>query len=203
MMVTVLTVMLAVLLTAGLTAAIVVSFGRWRRRAVVARQAADWGFRYSPEDPFELTRRCAEFALVAAGHSPVAANVVSGHCEGFAVRAFDFQYEVGHGARRMSRRYGVVLLEMDSPPGRLSMWHNGDFAPIPARQEARTLGDWSVVGDAKLAEAFAAACESWFARGGCVEIAAHAALFAAPGLLGQNGFPPLPDLVKTVRPLLR
>jgi len=190
-------------MTAGLAVLVVVSFRRWRRRAGLAKQAGDLGFRYWREDPFEISRRCAEFALVASGHSPVAANVISGHLDGVAVRAFDFQYEVGHGPRRMMRRYGVVLLETALPQERLLMWHNGDFAPIPARQEARTLGAWSVIGDAKQAQAFLAACEPWFARGGCVEIIAHAVLLAAPGQLGRNGFPPLPEVVKTVRHLLR
>ena len=136
--------LMTLLVTAGLAMLAVASWRRGRRRARLAKLAADLGFRYSREDPFEIPRRYAEFVLVAAGHSPVVTNMISGHVEGMAVRAFDFQYEVGHGARRMARQYGAILLETGSPLPRLLMWHNGDSSPVSARQAAHARGPFSV-----------------------------------------------------------
>ena len=197
--------LLVILLLAILAGGAVMAVRAWRgrcRRTELARLAGDLGFRYSREDPFDIPGRYASFALLASGHSPAAVNVISGHLEGLSVRAFDFQYEAGHGTRRMTRRYGVVLLETDLPQPRLLMWHNGDFAPVPARLATRTQGPWSLLGDVALTDAFLSACASWFPHGGCVEINGPAVLLAAPGLTGRNNLPPLPDIVKAIKPLL-
>ena len=204
LLVTILMAMLGLVVTVGLAMLAVTSLRQGRCRARLADMAGELGFRFSREDPFEISRRYAEFILVAAGHSPVAANMISGHVEGMAVRAFDFQYEAGHGSRRMMRRYAVILLETESPLPRLLMWHHADFPPIPARQATHVRGPWSITGDGELADDFLAACAPWFARGGCVEIADHAILLATPGQTGRNGFTqPLPDIVKTVKRLLK
>jgi len=217
--VTILITMLGLMVMVGLVVLMVMSLRQGRRRARLAKMAGELGFRYSREDPFDIPGRCAEFALVTAGHSPVAANMISGHLEGMAVRAFDFQYEVGHSARRMMRRYAVILLETESPLPRLLMWHSGDFPPIPARQTTHVRGPWSIIGDGKrgdgqftthvlatdvpatnvlatdvlAADVFAtdvlAACTPWFAHGGCVETAGHAILLATPYQPGRSGFP--------------
>jgi hypothetical protein len=202
LLVTLLGAVLAALVLAGVVVLVVTLLRRWRRRTGLAKLAGDLGFRYSREDPLGLSRRCAEFALVAGGHSPVAFDVITGHVDGVAVRAFDFQYEVGHGVRRMVRRYGVVLLESDWLLPRLTMWHNRDFPPIPARQSSRTRGAWILTGDAKRVDDFLAVCEPWFSDGGCVETNGQAVLLAAPGEIGRNGFPPLPEIVRMVRPML-
>ncbi|MCL2700676.1 MAG: hypothetical protein FWE88_03155 [Phycisphaerae bacterium] len=190
------------LAAAGLAVLTVVSL-RQRRRMRLARVASDLGFRYSREDLFNVPVRYAEFALVTSGHCLLASNVISGHLEGLAVRAFDFQYEVGHGTRRMTRQYGVVVVEMPSPLPRLLMWHNGDFTPIPARQATQTRGPWSFLGNAELADGFIAAGDEWFAHGGCVEIRRHAILLATPAPTGRDALvTSLPNIVHTVKRLL-
>ena len=152
-----------VVLLVGVLAASVISvaimallqIGRTRR---LARQAESLGLRFASEDPFDAPRRYADFALITNGHSPRASNVTYGRLDGRMVRAFDFRYEVGHGTRRVTRHYDVVVVESERDLGNVLMWHDSDdeFAPLAVRGEQRA-GAWGVWGDVALVERLAEA----------------------------------------------
>ena len=150
--------MLLTLLTAILLAA-VVSFAvmatmRLRRSRAAARQAHQLGMRFSAEDPLDVPRRYAESALVSGGHSAKADNVIYGQMRGRRVQAFDFRCEVGHGTRRLTRHYDVVVVEIHGQLPRLLMWNDAaaDWAPMEARANDRHVANWSYGGDTELAE---------------------------------------------------
>jgi len=149
---------------------------RLRARAL-ERRAHEAGLHFSAEDTFDVPRRCAAFALLAAGHSPQVSNVLSGRVRGLPVRAFDFRYEAGHGTRRSARHYEVVLVEAGprssaSLAGRVLMWNRRDaaLAPAAAQRPDGTLGDWSWRGDARPARWIADRCEGLAGRGLSAEV---------------------------------
>jgi hypothetical protein len=159
---------------------------RLRRRAM-ERRAHEAGLHFSAEDTFDVPRRCAAFALCAAGHSPQASNVTYGRVRGLPVRAFDFRYEAGHGTRRSTRYYGVVLVEAGTRPapalrGDVLMWNGRDAAraPAAAQRPDGTLRGWSWRGDARQARWMADRCEALAASGLSVEVRREGVLFCFP-----------------------
>ena len=144
---------LFMLVLVGVLAASVISVGimalmQIARTRRLAGEADAIGMRFAPEDPFDAPRRYADFALVNNGHSPRASNVMYGRLGGRAVRAFDFRYEIGHGTRRVTRHYDVVVIETDSELPASLMWHQDDreFAPLAVRSGAQA-DIWSISGD--------------------------------------------------------
>jgi len=130
-----------------------------RRARALARRAHGAGMRFSVSDPFDVPRRYADFVLMAGGHSPRAHNVTYGRLDGQPVRAFDFRYEIGHGTRRTTRHYSVVVAELDHELPDVLLWHVRDEAPPSGAADARqSLGCWAQRGDEALATKLAGAC---------------------------------------------
>lgn len=131
-----------------------------RRTRALAGEAHRMELRFSPDDPFDVPRRYADFALVHCGHSPRASNVTYGRVGGCPVRAFDFRYEVGHGTRRSARHYSVIVVETDLSLPFVLMWHEGDAqaAPLAVRQAGKRRGGWFCLGSDRLAASLADAC---------------------------------------------
>jgi len=128
-----------------------------RRTRRLARQAHEAGLRFFAEDPFDIPRAYADFAVMGSGHSLKASNVTYGRVEGMPVRAFDFRYELGHGTRRLTKRCDVIVIDSDAPVPALLMWPDGSgelpFA-ISGPGDGRA-GPWRYAGAAALAEALA------------------------------------------------
>jgi hypothetical protein len=142
----------------SVTAAGLLQAGRRRRLARLAHEAA---MRFSSDDPFDVPRRYGLFALVAHGHSPRAHNVAYGHRRGRPIRAFDFRYELGHGPRRTSRRFSVMVSRLARPVGRVLMWHGShreQAPPAVLASEYRT-GEWLCQGDRRISHLLADCCE--------------------------------------------
>lgn len=153
-----------------------------RRTGALARQAHERSLHFSPEDGFDIPRRCAAFALVSAGHSPQAANVTHGRLRGLPVRAFDFRYEAGHGTRRQTRWYGAVWVETGWPGPAVLVWDpRGDGGlPLACRGGEEACRGWAFRGDRRRAEAVADACAALAQGGLCVEVRDEAVLFCFP-----------------------
>lgn len=149
----------------GVLIATVVSFAVmgllqiYRTRAL-SREAHGLGMQFSPDDPFDVPRRYADFALVQSGHSPRADNVTHGRMEGRHVRAFDFRYEVGHGPRRVSRHYKVAVVEAKRELPDVLMWNDQDAESVPfqVRNSDAHLAGWAYCGNGELAAALKDAC---------------------------------------------
>ena len=116
--------------------------------------------RFSPEDPFDVARRYGSFALMTSGHSPCVYNVTYGRLDGWALRAFDFRCEVGHGTRRTTRHYGVIVAESELPMPDVLMWNEQDWqgAPLVAHLADGQIGGWMYVGDPAGATMLAGGC---------------------------------------------
>jgi len=150
----------------GVLVATVITFAVMRLRQLLrtrslSRSAQELGMRFSAEDPFDVPRRYADFALMDNGHGPHADNVTYGRLKGRRVRAFDFRYELGHGPRRVTRQYSVIVVETDRSLGRVLMWndHDAEFAPLSARSSDGRQGCWAYRGSAVLARRIAGALE--------------------------------------------
>ncbi|KPK86481.1 MAG: hypothetical protein AMJ81_01145 [Phycisphaerae bacterium SM23_33] len=132
-----------------------------RRRGLMARAAHEMGMKFSAGDPFDLTRRYSAFVLSSAGHSQRAENVLYGRYEGWYLRIFDYHLECGHGPRRLTRRYSVIVADTDLIIPSALMWHSDDaeHAPLAARRPVGRVRQWLVISGAwfapALAEAFA------------------------------------------------
>lgn len=160
------TILVVLLLAAPVAAAVGFAIGGFlqvRRRDRLARAAHEAGLLFSAEDPFDVTRRYARFAIIGGGHGGRATHMTYGRLGGLPVRAFDFRYEIGHGTRRQGRHYAVVAVEALGPVAPLLLWRCGDLdlAPLAARQATERLGQWDCRGRgaaqavAKLPEALA------------------------------------------------
>jgi len=138
----------------------VMGLGRRRRVIALAREAHRRGMRFSGSDPFDVARRYAAFELIRSGHSPHAHNVTYGRLDGWTLRAFDFRYELGHGTRRLTRQYGVVVVETDVPCGPVLMWHESDLrhGPMAAWRSRQRQACWLCQGSQDLAARLAELC---------------------------------------------
>jgi hypothetical protein len=153
-----------------------------RRAGALRRDAHEMDLRFSPEDPFDIPSRYAEFALVDNGHSPIASNVSYGRMDGVAVRAFDFRYEIGHGTRRQTCHYDVIVFETDAKLPAALMWHREDvaFAPLPARQIRGLIGQWTYCGDGQMAARLCAAWGSDVCQGVSMQSMSNAIMMCRP-----------------------
>ena len=156
-----------------------VGLRQWRRRTGLARKAGELGLRFSVDDLFDIPRRYAELALMGSGHSLTAENVAYGHQEGRLVRAFDLHYEIGHGTRRLMRRYSGVLLEMPRPLPELLVWRPSREWALPMDGDGR-IGPWSYVGPRDLALAALDAGLADAPEGGCFQVRASVLLIGLP-----------------------
>jgi len=174
-------VLVAVLVAASVSFA-VMGLGKVLRRRRLARGAHQRGQRFFPDDPYDVPRRYADFAVISSGHSPCANNVTAGGIGGSTVRAFDFRCELGHGTRRLTRRYSVAVAETRLGQPSLLMWHTGDgeLAPLAARDVQGQVGQWSFCGSRELAETVEAACRHLGHAQPSVEIRGSVVLIAVP-----------------------
>ena len=191
---------LAALLIAVITFA-AIGFMQWRRQVGLARKANAGGLRFSVDDPFDIPRRYCELVLMGSGHSLMAHNVTYGHVQGWPMRGFDFHYEVGHGTRRMTRRFSVVLLESPRPAPWLLIWRPSDAWTFPAASDGQ-IGPFSYIGPRPLASAVIDAgldCPS----GGCFQSRGAVIMLALPRQTrSQTYFDSLPGVMKVARAFL-
>jgi hypothetical protein len=150
-------------LVAGVCVLGVMGVRRWRRRRMLVRTASSLGLSFSVADRSDLPRRFGRFALLSAGHSQRAENVLLGRWGRRRVRAFDYRYEIGHGAARQTLRCWVVLAEGQPPPQpgeSLLLWRGESLAEAPlgprdCRRRCKGKA-WAVgSGDSRRAEALA------------------------------------------------
>ena len=134
-------------------------WSRRRRLMALARTAHEMGMRFSPDDPFDMTRHYSEFVLASAGHSGRAENVIFGRYEGWILRTFDYYFEVGHGTRRLSRRYSVIATDTDLDLPDLLMWSadDTDHVPLAVGDPVGRAGQWMVISGMKFAPTMAEA----------------------------------------------
>jgi hypothetical protein len=153
-------ILLFAVLAVAMAASAVLGLVQARRARALARAAHEAGFKFSPSDPFDVPRRYAGLALISSGHSPRASNVTHGRLKGLPVRAFDFTYEIGHGPRRVTRHYSVVVAETDRRLPPAIIWHvdDGEMSPLPARQPTARVGCWLCSGDEQFSRRLAEAC---------------------------------------------
>jgi hypothetical protein len=183
---------LALLLIVGFLAAVawfvVMGALQARRTGALARWANETGMLFAADDPFDLPRKYANFALVAGGHSGRACNVTHGPLEGLPVRAFDFHYELGHGTRRLSLHYGVVAAETGQELPAVLMWNERQpgFAPLAALCRDAEVRGWSFRGSASLAALLGGACPDLADRAACIETRGTILMLAAPVRLREG-----------------
>ena len=170
------------LLGVSLVSFVVLGLLNRRRTRHLARWANGKGMRFSAGDIFAVSRRYARFAIVGAGHSPQASNVTYGRCNGLPVRAFDFRYEIGHGTRRLTKHYGVIVIETDRPLPKALVWHETDVdcAPMPIRAANRRLDGWRFAGDERAALALVEACRMLQPEAVSAEAEGKALMFCMP-----------------------
>lgn len=82
-----------------------------QRREMWRKLAAEYGFRYTSYDPFNLPGR--SFALFELGHSRKAYNVLAGDYEGVPVTLFDYRYTTGSGKNQSTHHVSALLARLD------------------------------------------------------------------------------------------
>lgn len=178
-----------------------VGLRQWRRRGRMARKSGTLGLRFSVDDPFDIPRRYAELALMGSGHSLTAENVTYGYLENRPARAFDLHYEIGHGTRRLMRRYGGVLLEMPRALPELLVWRPSLEWTLPMDCDDR-IGSWSYIGPRDLALAALDAGLADAPDGGCFQVRASVLLLGVPReRFSTDYFGLLPTFLKVAQAL--
>lgn len=142
-------------------AALLAGVRRLRSRRL-SRWSHEQGLRFSREDPFDVAVRYAGFALFDGGHSARAENVTYGRLDSMPLRIFDLRFEVGHGTRRVVRRYDVAVVETPDPLPGLLLWDERDLeaAPLAAQVCDGQVGGWRYGGPAAAARAAAGALDA-------------------------------------------
>lgn len=83
-----------------------------QRREEMARLAAEWGFQYYPDDPWDLPERYQQFDLFNSGHARRASNILVGDLDGRRVVAFDYRYKTGSGKNESTHHYQAAALAL-------------------------------------------------------------------------------------------
>ena len=184
-----------IVLLIGVLIAAVISFAimglvQVRRTRTLDRQAQEMKMRFSATDPFDVPRRYADFALISSGHSARANNVTYGRLGGRRVRTFDFRYEVGHGTRRMTRRYRVIVVEGDRELPAVLMWSGRDAGswPLQTTQTIQRVACWSVRGEVELAEKVGDHCSSLVDESASLQTCGSVLMVFTPVRRGRGGF---------------
>ena len=153
--------LLAFILLAAALSIIVMAVVQHRRVVSMGAMAHGMNMLFSTEDPFDLMRRYPDLVLFSAGHSGRVSNVAYGRVDSLPVRAFDFRYEAGHGTRRITRSYSVVVVETPSGLEPLLMWNSADLdcAPPAAQVGCSQIGRWLLQGSPQDARRLEAMCE--------------------------------------------
>ncbi len=175
---------LVVTLLASLISFTIMGLKRSARTRVLAKDSHKRGFRFSREDPFNVPVRFGEFAIISCGHSPRAYNVMYGRLGNWSIRAFSFRYEVGHGTRRLTRRYGIVVISTEHKLPGVLMWNDGDAdqSPLEVKHGEGHIECWSFVGNSKLAEVLGKKAASLGERGLGMQIRGGLLMLSVPAL---------------------
>lgn len=133
----------------------VVRLKQFHRTNVMARMANESGLRFSWRDPFEMPARYADFAVMNGGHSPRAYNVAYGMVSGAMLRGFDFNYEIGHGPRRMTVNHSILAYESETQMPFMAAWKFESFpqdkpAPLAAWCANSLANKWAYAGDGEI-----------------------------------------------------
>ncbi len=199
------TALLVVVLIASVISFVVMGLLQHRRTYALGRTAHEKSMRFSPEDPFDVSRRYANFALIGGGHSPRAANVTYGRVGQVGVRVFDFCYELGHGTRRITRRCNVVVVEADFDIPPVLLWSDRDAAlgPLAARRRSGHVRCWSYSGRSAVAATVADACSSLAGRAVSIETKGSTLMISGPASRGRDGYIVRPEQVPPIIDSLR
>ena len=156
-----LTVVFTGLFVAAMVSFLMAGARQYRRTCRLRRRAEELGLRFSHSDPFDVPNRYANFALMAAGHSPFAYNMAYGRLDGWSVRGFDFRHELGHGTQRMTVHYSVVVAQTEIEMPYVLMWHEEHLGEVPlvVLHREGTIGRWRYAGSAEMAAELAEACD--------------------------------------------
>ncbi|MFP4052774.1 MAG: hypothetical protein ACLFV7_02810 [Phycisphaerae bacterium] len=178
----VLIALLLLVLVAAVVSFVAMGLLQARRAQALARAAYDLQLRFSHSDPFDLPLRYRALALIRSGHSPRASNVIYGRLKGRQVRCFDFRYEAGHGPRRVSRNYRVVVTETAGELDPVIMWNDRDrdWTPLEAQPSAGRLGDWSFKGSAEAVQTLGEVCHEVSELGVNVQCAGRVLMLCVP-----------------------
>jgi hypothetical protein len=106
-----------------------------RRRSTLARLAKRLNLNYAPQDRLDLPARYRRLTLLGRGHERRATDVISGTTARGAVSGFRYEYDVGFGAERETRRWAVAVVEVhrDWPP----------LVVLPGASNGYPSGPWS------------------------------------------------------------
>ena len=175
-------VVLVSVLAASVAFFAVMGLRQKRRTEVLSRRAHEMGLRFSVTDPFDIPVRYGDFALIASGHSGRAENVTYGHVGTWPLRGFDFRYELGHGTRRVTKLYSVVVVETELHLPGVLMWNDADveFAPITSCHCDGHLDCWTYAGEEAFARVLAAACGDLAGDGTSMETRGSALMLCVP-----------------------
>jgi len=102
------------------------------RREAMARLAAELGFEYYPDDPWDLEDKYAMFELFGRGHSRKASNVICGDVDGRAVVAFDYQYTTGSGKNQSTHSCQALVMGLPIVAAGLRMRSESLFDHVAA-----------------------------------------------------------------------
>lgn len=177
---------LTVLLTAVILAAVVsfcvMGIMQYRRARSLSRRAHEKSLLFAPDDPFDVACRYGDFALIDCGHSPRANNVTYGRHQGWAIREFDFRYEVGHGTQRATRNYHVIIAETEAemPPALIWNEASGETVPLAAMRSGGRKGCWVCTGGDAVTNALVHACKDFADRGLSVQIIGQVVMLHVP-----------------------
>lgn len=178
----ILQLLLVAILLVAFAMFVIKGYLRNRRNRRFARRIVAKGLRFSIDDPFDIYHRYQKFAVINGGHSPIAEQVASGRLDDWSVRAFNFHCEVGHGTRRETRYYSIVVFETPQPLPEFCLWSqmNAEMAPLEFRTSAGKLDGWRYSGDERIAKSLAEAMSGENMHNGLVQLNGNAVMFCLP-----------------------
>lgn len=183
--------LLLALLVGAVVAFVVIGIRQRLRRRRLAAQCQNLGLEFTPIDPFDVAKCFFDFVLISAGHSGRAENVAHGRIGGNRLRVFDFLYEIGHGIRRVVRRYSVVIVEPNRRLADVLMWNENDLhsAPLAVGEATQPVGPWICSGDDTAARRLADAAGNLAQLAASMQVVRDTLLVCAParGLGGVYG----------------
>lgn len=183
-------IVLTCVLLAAVVSVIVMGTCQRRRRRRLSQEAHGSGLRFAAEDPFDVPLRYRHFALMEAGHSPRAHNVTYGRLHGLPVRAFDFRYELGHGTRRLTRHYAVVVVETAGRLPAVLLWNRRDLeaAPLAVRTCRQCVGPWVCDDPSPPVGKLASAAAEFGKTGGSIQTRGGTMMLCSPEGRGRRGY---------------
>jgi len=147
----------ASILVVAIIVFLVMALRQVRRSRLLARLAHTEKMRFASEDPFNTPATCGELEIMQSGHNPRACNVIHGYRNGVDLRGFDYCYEIGHGPRRMTKSFYVVLVHLTfSFDEAVMLWNSADSGKVPDMLPGPgRVGQWYYRGPQRSAESLA------------------------------------------------